>query len=138
MNTYYTGVQALYRCTLILQVYMRCTGLESLYSCRVIVQVYSHCTGVQSFKNVYRHNAGVKSLYGMMHSNVDPHRVIVIACVHSRTATARGHGLRQQSLCSLIPPCPANRQIRCGAGQVSAKHVVSEAVQLDGSAARWR
>ena len=49
-----------------------------------------------------------------MHSNVDPHGVRLRACVHSRTAA--GHGLRQQSLCPLIPSCPAGRQISRGAG----------------------
>ena len=51
---------------------------------------------------------------------------------------SRGHGLRQQSRCPLIPSCPAGRQISRRDGQGSTKHVVSEAVQLDGSAARWR
>ena len=36
-----------------------------------------------------------------------------------------------------IPSCPAGRQISRGARQVSAQHIVSEAVQLDGSVARW-
>ena len=58
---------------------------------------------------------------------------------HSRTAAQpRGHGLRQQSLCHVTPSCPAGRKISRGAGQGSAQHIVSEAVQLDSSAARWR
>ena len=72
----------------------------------------------------------------MMRSNVDPHSVRLRAFLYSCTAT--GHGLKAAVTLSLIPSCPAVRQISSGTGQGSAQHVVSEAVQLDGSAARWR
>ena len=60
----------------------------------------------------------------MMRSNMDPHGIrLRVQC--------------PQSLGPLIPSCPAGRQMSSGAGQGSVQHVVSDAVQLDGSATRW-
>ena len=68
-----------------------------------------------------------------MPSNVDPHGVPLHACVHSRTA----QGPKAAVTLSLNPflPCRPADQPRRRTGL--SQHVASEAVQLEGSVARW-
>ena len=71
-----------------------------------------------------------------MRSNVDSHVVRLLACVLS--CTAAGSWSKAAVILSLNPllPCrPANQPQR---RTDSAQHIVSEAVQLVGIAARWR
>ena len=70
-----------------------------------------------------------------MPSNVDPHGVPLHACVHSRTA--QGSWPKAAVTLSLNPflPCRPADQPRRRTGL--SQHVASEAVQLEGSVARW-
>ena len=87
-------------------------------------------------EEIQRFEEQPERLPATMRSNVDPHGVGLLACVHSHTAT--GSWPKTAVILSLNPVLPCRREDQARRRTGSAQHVFSEAVQLDGSAARWR